>query len=111
MPEDIRLQSDKAQVRGALVMNDTAAMKGAGWIGFASIMLGLVGTWNMLEGIMAIAGSRIYVGEEKFIFSDLKTWGWIVLVLGALLLVAAVGIASGNQLARYFGIFAAGINM
>ena len=111
MAEDIRLQADKARARGALVMSDTAATKGAGWIGFAAIMLGLAGTWNVLEGILAIGNSRIYVGEQKFIFSDLQTWGWIVLILGVLLLIAAFLIASGSQLARYFGIFAAGINM
>jgi hypothetical protein len=111
MGQDIRAQSDRAAARGNIVMYENAARHGAGWIGFSAIMLGLAGLWNVLEGIAAIANSRVYVGEEKFIFSDLQTWGWIVLVLGALLLIASFLIASGNQWARYFGIFAAGINM
>jgi hypothetical protein len=111
MADDIRLQATKAQARGALVSGDIAAQKGAGWIGFSSIMLGLAGVWNVLEGLLAIGNSRVYVGEQKFIFSDLQTWGWIVLILGALLLVAAFAIPAGKQWARYFGIFAAGINM
>jgi hypothetical protein len=111
MGEDIRSQSTRAAARGNMVFYEDAVKHGAGWIGFAAIMLGLAGIWNMLEGIAAIANSRIYVGEEKFIFSDLQTWGWIILVLGLLLLIAAFGLGSGNPWARYFGIFAAGINM
>jgi hypothetical protein len=42
--------------------------------------------------------------------SDLRTWGWIVLVLGVLQLVAALNIARGSELARWFGVAAAGIN-
>ena len=38
-------------------------------------MLGLVGLWNVLEGIMAIGKSRVYVGDENFVVSDLQTWG------------------------------------
>ena len=56
--------------------------KGYGWIGFATILLGLAGLWNVLEGILAIADSRVYVAQSTFVFSDLNTWGWIMLVLG-----------------------------
>ena len=93
-----------------MVMYEDAAKHGAGWVGFSAIMLGLVGTWTVLEGIMAIAKSRVYVGDQNFVVGDLQAWGWIMLILGALVLVAAFGIASGNQLARLFGIFAASIN-
>jgi hypothetical protein len=108
--DDIRARADRAQARGAMVMRETASAPGAGWVGFAAIMLGLAGTWNVLEGILAIAKSRVYVGDQTFVVSDLKTWGWIVLILGALELVAAFAIASGNQWARWFGIFSACIN-
>ena len=43
-------------------------------------------------------------------FSDLRTWGWITLIIGALLIVAAMGVFSGSGFARWFGIFAAGLN-
>lgn len=110
MGEDIRAQSYQAHDRGNMVLYDNPAKHGAGWVGFSAIMLGLVGTWNMLEGIMAIAKSRVYVGDEKFVAGDLQTWGWIMLILGIVVLIAAFGIASGNPLARWFGIFAASIN-
>jgi hypothetical protein len=85
-------------------------IRGGGWIVFAASMLGLAGTWNTIQGILAIADSRVYVAEQTFIFSDLNTWGWIVLVLGVLQLFAAFAILGGSELARWFGIGCAGVN-
>jgi hypothetical protein len=45
-----------------------------------------------------------------FVFGDLRTWGWIMLILGALLLLAAFTVFSGSQFARWFGIVAASLN-
>jgi hypothetical protein len=83
---------------------------GGGWIMFASIMLLVAGTWNLIDGILAIGSSRVYVGHQTFVFSDLNTWGWIITVLGALQLLAAFSIMAGNQFGRWFGIGAASIN-
>jgi len=84
--------------------------KGAGLLMFAVAMMALAGIWAVFEGIAAIAKSRVYVANTVFVFSDLKTWGWIVLILGALLLLSAVTVLSGSQFARWFGITAAGLN-
>jgi hypothetical protein len=83
---------------------------GGGWIMFASIMLLVAGTWNLIDGILAIGSSRVYVGHQAFVFSDLKTWGWIITVLGALQLLAAFSIMAGNAFGRWFGIGAASLN-
>jgi hypothetical protein len=85
-------------------------IRGGGWIVFAASMLGLAGSWNTIQGILAIADSRVYVGEHTFVFSDLKTWGWIMLVLGVLQLLAAFGIVAGSEAATWFGIGVAGLN-
>ena len=83
---------------------------GTGLIGFAALMLGLAGTWNVLEGILAIADSRVYAADSVFVFSDLNSWGWIVLLLGAAQLVAAFTIVTGSELGRWVGITAAFLN-
>jgi hypothetical protein len=85
-------------------------IRGGGWIVFAASMLGLAGLWNTIQGILAIADSRVFVGESTFVFSNLNTWGWIVLVLGVLQLLAAFAVVSGSELARWFGIGCAGVN-
>jgi hypothetical protein len=73
-------------------------------------MMALAGIWAVIEGIAAIADSRIYTDTAVFVFSDLNTWGWIVLGLGALLLLSAFTLFTGSQFARWFGITAAGLN-
>ncbi|HYX76885.1 MAG TPA: hypothetical protein VE757_06895 [Gaiellaceae bacterium] len=73
-------------------------------------MLGLGGTFAVLEGILAIANSRVYTGHSPFVFSNLNTWGWIVLLLGVGMLLAAFGLFSGSELARWFGVIVASIN-
>lgn len=83
---------------------------GQGWVVFAAIMLGLVGIWNFFEGIAAIAGAHVYVGNAHYVFSDLKTWGWIMTIIGVCTMIAAMSLLTGSELARWFGITVAGIN-
>ena len=89
---------------------DAFDVGGGGWITFAAVMLGLGGTFAVLEGILAIANSRVYTAHQTFVFSNLNTWGWIVLLLGAGMLLAAFGLFSGSELARWFGVAVASVN-
>ena len=83
---------------------------GAGWVVFASVLLFIAGIWNFIDGILAIGSSHVYVGDAHFVFSDLKTWGWIVMLLGITQLAAGAAVVSGSEWARWFGITVAGIN-
>ena len=83
--------------------------RGIGWVTFAGIMLGLIGTFNIIDGIVALSRSSFFAANARFVFSDLRTWGWIMLIVGALLIVAAMGVFSGSGFARWFGMFAASL--
>ena len=85
-----------------------APAKGAGWLVFAAIMLGLGGLLGLLSGIVAIADSTFYVAGARFVFSDLNTWGWIVTATGALALISAFAVTARAQWARWIGIVIAG---
>jgi hypothetical protein len=102
--------SESTYKLGADVREDTEAVAGVGWLTFAGMMLGLAGTFNFIDGILALANSKVFTAHAVYVFSDLRTWGWIVLLLGILQLVAAVAIFAGSELARWFGITAAGLN-
>jgi hypothetical protein len=82
-----------------------------GWATFASVMLGLVGALNILDGIVAVSKSSFYVADARYVFSDLKTWGWIVLAVGIGQVAAAYYVLKGSETARWFGIGAAGVNL
>jgi hypothetical protein len=58
------------------------AEKAVGWLGYAAIMLVFAGGWNIFDGILAIANSKVFTKNATYVFSDLKTWGWIILLLG-----------------------------
>jgi hypothetical protein len=85
-------------------------VEGSGWVLFAGIMIMMVGVLNIIWGIAAIDRSSFFVQDAKFFFSDLRTWGWIILVLGGLQLAAAFSIWSGGGFGRWFGIASATCN-
>jgi hypothetical protein len=84
--------------------------RGVGWVVFAAIALGVIGIWNVFEGIAAISSAHVYVGNAHYVFSDLKTWGWIVLILGVVQCLAAGLLFTGSEFARWFGIAVAAVN-
>jgi hypothetical protein len=77
---------------------------------FAATMLGLAGVLSIFDGIAALSKASFYAANAHFVFSDLRTWGWFMLIVGALLIVAAMGVFSGSGFARWFGIFAAALS-
>lgn len=84
--------------------------KGFGMIIFASALLAILGFFNLIDGIAAIAKASVYVAGARYVIGDLRAWGWVVLILGVLQLVAALGVVAGNQLARWFGVAVIGLN-
>ena len=86
-------------------MNDI--VEGAGWVLFAGIMLLIVATLNIIWGIAAIDEASFFVADQKYIISDLKTWGWIVLIVGGLQMLAAFSIWAGGEYGRWVGIIVA----
>ncbi len=83
---------------------------GYGLVLFASILLVVVGCFNVIYGIAAIANSDVFVANAHYVFANLSTWGWITLIIGALQLLAAAGVLAGNQLARWFGVAVIGLS-
>jgi hypothetical protein len=83
---------------------------GSGWLLFAGIMISLAGVLNVIWGIAAIGNAHFFVHNTHYILSDLKTWGWIVLVLGVLQVLAAFSIWQGGSYGRWFGIAVAGLS-
>ena len=84
--------------------------RGFGLIVFASVVLAVVGFFNLLYGIAAVADSHVFVANAHYVIGDLRAWGWTTLILGGLQLLAAGGVLAGNQLARWFGVAVAGLS-
>jgi hypothetical protein len=90
--------------------HDYEEAPGYGWVMFAGIMLIIAGTMNVIYGIAAIANSSFYVANTHFVFGELKTWGWIVMLVGAVQVCAGLGVWVKAQWARWTGVFIAALN-
>lgn len=86
------------------------ADRGGGWLTFAGILLLVDGTINVIGGIGAIDNSKFFVRNTQYVVGDLKTWGWIILIIGAVQLLTAFGLFARNTAARVAGITFAGLN-
>jgi len=84
--------------------------RGTGSAFFASILLMVAGTVNVIYGIAALGDSKFFVGETRYVFSNLNTWGWITLLLGILALLAAFSVMSGGIFGRSVGIAVASLS-
>jgi hypothetical protein len=89
-------------------MNDT--VEGGGWLVFAGIMVVLAGILNVIWGIAAIDNANFFVEDDRYIFSDLNTWGWIILIIGVIQILAAFSIWAGGQFGRWIGIIGASLS-
>lgn len=83
---------------------------GSGLLVYASVLLGVLGLFNLLDGIAAVAKSSVFVVGARYVVGDLRAWGIAVLIIGGLQLLAAGGVMARNQLARWFGVAVLGIN-
>jgi hypothetical protein len=85
--------------------------RGYGLVLFAGVLLLVIGFWNLIYGIAAIAQSHVFVANAHYVFGDLRTWGWITLIISALQILAGIGVMTGNQAARWAGIILVGLNL
>src|SRR2546423_4428270 len=85
--------------------------RGYGLVLFAGVLLLVSGFWNLIYGIAGIAQSHVFVANAHYVFGNLRTWGWITLIFGILLLIAGGGVMVGNQMARWFAIVVLGLNL
>jgi hypothetical protein len=80
-----------------------------GWWVFAAMLLGLAGVLNVIWGITAIGNSDFFTANAHYVFSNLKTWGWITLIVGAIQLFASASLFQGGGFGRVIGIVAASL--
>jgi hypothetical protein len=82
---------------------------GGGWLTFAGILLLIDGVINFIGGIGAIDDSKFFVANTQYVIGDLNTWGWVILVLGAVQVLTGLGLFARNSFARAVGVAFAGM--
>jgi hypothetical protein len=84
-------------------------MRGAGRAVFAATLLLIAGVLNIIYGIGALDDASIFVNEKRYIFSNLHTMGWVLIVLGLIQLTGGISLYAGNAWGRIVGIVGAGL--
>jgi hypothetical protein len=89
---------------------------GYGWKIFAGIMVMIVGVFNVIDGLRAITSANQVESHfpngkvELPLTNDLKVWGWVVLAIGAVMILAGFLIFAGNMFGRIVGVAIAALN-
>lgn len=78
----------------------------SGWVTFAGVLLLLAGSFNVIYGIAGIGKAHAFAQNADYIFGNIKTWGWITLVIGLLQVLAAGSLWQGGLYGRVIGIVA-----
>ena len=85
--------------------------RGEGWLLFAGIALLIAGIMRAFDAIWAFTyHGALPANLEGAIFGhSLKTYGWVYLVVGIILVISGVAVMARSQFARWIGIIAAAI--
>jgi hypothetical protein len=81
-------------------------MRGAGRALFAAVLLLIAGTLNIIYGIGSLDDANIFVNDQRFIFTNLNTLGWVLIVLGLIQLTGGFSLMAGNVYGRVIGVIA-----
>jgi hypothetical protein len=84
-------------------------MRGTGRALLATTLLLIAGMLNIIYGIGALDGAHVLVADKRFIFTDLNTMGWVLIILGVIQLAGGFSLAAGNTFGRILGIVGASL--
>jgi hypothetical protein len=82
-----------------------------GWTAFAAIMMIMMGFFHGLAGLVAVLEDELYAVTPEYVLQlDVTTWGWVHLVLGAIVLIAGIFLFTGSVFARTIGVIVAAVS-
>jgi hypothetical protein len=84
-------------------------MRGGARVAFAGVLLLIAGTLNVIYGIGALDDANIFTNDKRFVFTNLNTMGWILIVLGIIQFTGGFSLLAGNTYGRVIGVVGAGL--
>jgi hypothetical protein len=75
-------------------------------------MMILAGSLNLIYGIIAAVNDEWVVFTNRAnVYLDISEWGWVHIIVGAVVLISGLGLFSGNILARTIAVVVASISL
>jgi hypothetical protein len=75
-------------------------------VGLAAVLLYIVGLLNVIYGIAALDDANVLVNDNRLVFTDLATMGWVLIVVGVIQLTGGFSLMLGHTWGKLVGILA-----
>jgi hypothetical protein len=97
---------------GQTDLRTSEATAWVGWIIFAAMMMIISGTFSIIWGIVALVRDQVFVvGRQGNVINlDYTAWGWIELIIGAIVLLTGIFLFRGNLAASIVAVILAGLS-
>jgi hypothetical protein len=86
----------------------------SGWFAMVigvGVLLIVLGVWNVFDGLSALfAGGFVAADAERVLALDVAVWGWVLLAVGVVEVVAGIALFIGARWARVVAVLVAGFN-
>ena len=87
-----------------------SAVGGSSYSNFAGVFLFIVGLFNILDGVITL-WRKEYFSDANVVVANLQTWGWAVLIVGVVQVLAGWLVLSRSSVGRWVGIIIVIISM
>ena len=95
-------------------VHDDSKHRRSGWFAMVvgvGVLLIVLGVWNAIDGLTALfAGGFVVADAERVLALDVAAWGWVLLALGIVEVVAGIALFIGASWARVVAVLVAGFN-
>jgi hypothetical protein len=86
----------------------------SGWFAMVigvGVLLIILGLWNAIDGLTALlAGAFVVADAERVVALDVAAWGWVLLAIGIVEVIAGIALFIGARWARVVAVLVAGFN-
>ena len=84
-----------------------------GWIGFAGVLMVILGAVHAFQGLVGIFKDEYFLVTSNGLALklDFTAWGWVHLILGVVILVAGLCVMAGQMWARIVGVIVAAVSL
>jgi len=84
----------------------------SGWIGFAGLLIMIIGAIDFFEGLIAVIRKEYYAfTPQGLIIFNVTTWGWLAMIMGVVLFLVGLGLTGGAGWARWVAIVLIVVNL
>lgn len=108
------MSPDQTHSQAAIArQHDPGTSAWVGWIAFAGVMMVLLGSLHIFQGLVALLKDDYFLVASSGLAVDVNftTWGWVHLIEGTVVLLAGFGVLAGQVWARAVGVILAAVSV